>query len=562
MLSRFPREITSKMVQSSKKPGLISRKGTAPTWQQLSMGIHPFTRPTADVVLASSDNVAFCVHRTILSEASHVFADMLSTASAADSTSGTVSSDEHRFARLPIYPVSEDSKTLENVLRLCYPVSDPELSDTTELHKTLAAVAKYEMEEALGIIKGRLRALIRLNPFEAYAIACSFALEEIARKAAVQLSGKDARGFAWMTDGHSSPRYEGFTAGAYVRLLSFVRNQSDVSESFCFTRRADQDVPLSAIIEEAEAVPAVAHPMPPFDWPDADLVLHTADSVEFRVHRLILEMASPVFRDVLSKPLPSVAATERLARPHPRMPLLRMEETSKVVVVLLQVYYPTCDLEADDVELVLAALAAAKKYDMQKAEHILAAGLLQMTVPPVRVFLVACRLGLQTLAVEASKRLLHLGLDELETYQPEMEHVPAETYERLRRFHATSMMLLDAFIRSYTSIPLSWQAKFRRLCQKSNILVPASDKPYYDRDDRRSEMSVTCWFNSYIEEVLWKLREHRPCLSIAACPAVLESAMAVSERRRSCAACQSSQGLLLLMEFSQFFAKEIEKRVR
>lgn len=47
----------------------------------------------------------------------------------------------------------------------------------------------------------------------------------------------------------------------------------------------------------------------PFDQPSADLILRTADLVDFRVHTQILAQASPFFASMLALPQPTASAT-------------------------------------------------------------------------------------------------------------------------------------------------------------------------------------------------------------------------------------------------------------
>ena len=42
-----------------------------------------------------------------------------------------------------------------------------------------------------------------------------------------------------------------------------------------------------------------------FDAPDADAILRSSDGKEFRVHRLILGLTSPIFKDMFGLPQPT-----------------------------------------------------------------------------------------------------------------------------------------------------------------------------------------------------------------------------------------------------------------
>lgn len=51
-------------------------------------------------------------------------------------------------------------------------------------------------------------------------------------------------------------------------------------------------------------------PLEPFRVPGAKLVIRSSDLVDFRVHKSVLPMASPIFRDTLSLPQPSDSLSE------------------------------------------------------------------------------------------------------------------------------------------------------------------------------------------------------------------------------------------------------------
>ncbi|KAI0954677.1 hypothetical protein AcW1_006488 [Taiwanofungus camphoratus] len=114
---------------------------------------HPFTKPNADIVLRSSDGIDFRVHKLILSEASPVFEGMFAlpqlAASSRDSESNTAHAD---CDGLPVVAVTEKGKTLENLLRICYPMADPVL-DAVEEEEVLKAAQKYEIEAAVTLMR-------------------------------------------------------------------------------------------------------------------------------------------------------------------------------------------------------------------------------------------------------------------------------------------------------------------------------------------------------------------------------------------------------------------------
>jgi len=64
-----------------------------------------------------------------------------------------------------------------------------------------------------------------------------------------------------------------------------------------------------------------------FDAPDTDAVLLSSDGKEFHVHRLILSLASPVFRGMFSLPQPT--------EPTSQIPTIDVAESSDIPPVPL-----------------------------------------------------------------------------------------------------------------------------------------------------------------------------------------------------------------------------------
>ncbi|EIW58599.1 uncharacterized protein TRAVEDRAFT_47742 [Trametes versicolor FP-101664 SS1] len=166
----------------------------------------PFDKPSADIVLRTADYVDFCVRRAILEEASAVFADMFSLpqpSPGADSSS-----------RTPPILVSEDSKTIEALLRMCYPVSDPEFASLDELKPAMEAARKYQMDGLMPTFTRRLVALSGLFPLQAYALALQYGMEDTARVAAKHFLSLP---HPW----RYVAELEHISGGAYFRLLSY-----------------------------------------------------------------------------------------------------------------------------------------------------------------------------------------------------------------------------------------------------------------------------------------------------------------------------------------------------
>ncbi|KAL6298139.1 hypothetical protein BKA93DRAFT_714576, partial [Sparassis latifolia] len=138
---------------------------------------YPFNKPTADLILRSSDRVLFRTHKTILAEASPFLARIIPHSAAAHGAS---------VNDLPVLEIEAQSRTVENLLTICYPVPNPLLASSREISDVLHAAAKYDVSYAFVVCKQALLHpdLVRDDPLGVYAVACMHRLEGVARAAA------------------------------------------------------------------------------------------------------------------------------------------------------------------------------------------------------------------------------------------------------------------------------------------------------------------------------------------------------------------------------------------
>jgi hypothetical protein len=114
---------------------------------------HLFNKTSADLSVISQDGVIFHVHRVLLSEASSYW-------------SARFEEDVNVQSAL----LQEDSRVLETLFRLIYPMLDPELDTLEEVVPALRAAEKYRMEEALCTLQLRLTSLAETNPIRAFSL--------------------------------------------------------------------------------------------------------------------------------------------------------------------------------------------------------------------------------------------------------------------------------------------------------------------------------------------------------------------------------------------------------
>ena len=101
-------------------------------------------------------------------------------------------------------------------------------------------------------------------------------------------------------------------------------------------------------------------PSAPFslDVPDANVILRSSDQVDFRVHKSLLAMSSPFFKDLLSLPQPP--DNELIDG----LPVVQVPENANLLNSLVLLLYPTSPVTPHSYKEVFALLAVCQKYDM------------------------------------------------------------------------------------------------------------------------------------------------------------------------------------------------------
>src|SRR5579863_7542828 len=100
----------------------------------------------------------------------------------------------------------------------------------------------------------------------------------------------------------------------------------------------------------------------PLEVPDANLIIRSADLVHFRLHKSVLAMASPVFKDLLSLPQPSDSEY------FDGLPVVRMSEDAELLTSLISMLYPANPVIPNSYDKVLCLLSACQKYDLGQVQ--------------------------------------------------------------------------------------------------------------------------------------------------------------------------------------------------
>ncbi|EJD02553.1 uncharacterized protein FOMMEDRAFT_53760, partial [Fomitiporia mediterranea MF3/22] len=136
---------------------------------------------------------------------------------------------------------------------------------------------------------------------------------------------------------------------------------------------------------------------PSYTYSDGDIILKTSDDVYFRVHSIILKLASGFFRQMLDIPRAETESSDEA---------IPLTENSKVIAFLLDLVYPTTGTSGEDsngvarfprldtLSFTWAVTNAADKYDMPRAlaaVRAIVSNSETLQVAPLGLYALACR---------------------------------------------------------------------------------------------------------------------------------------------------------------------------
>ena len=159
--------------------------------------------------------------------------------------------------------------------------------------------------------------------------------------------------------------------------------------------------------------------------PGADVILRASGGKEFHAHKIVLSLASPVFRDMFSVPQPPPTESSEL-------PIVDVNDPPEAFGIFLQTIYPTRNPLITDVETLVAVLRLADKYDAKDVLDIHKDHLpsLSSNLPPIHIYAILCACGRDEEAGAAARRVSFASLNTLDS-NPILQLITATHYQRL-----------------------------------------------------------------------------------------------------------------------------------
>lgn len=306
----------------------------------------------------------------------------------------------------PIMPMSEDSKMLDALLRLIYPIQKPSQPRLLEdIEPLLKASMKYIMEYPTATLTQELLVFAWSHSMQVWAISCRHMLEEVARAGAEGMlqhktpgSSTHTQQFVSIDEFIRTADAHGVTAADYYHLRTYHHHRRKVEEGFLFTRplpREDQDRPAALNLNV------------PWDFFFFDITLSDAtclatDGMPFPVHAGLLCMNSPVLKEKILRARRR-ATTPNGGQFHCR---IRLRDESPVLAHLLRLCYPGDAVLPADHRLFLAILKSTESYNMTRVSDLLRSKWDAVAgTQPTSTYFAALKIGFPELARVAALKI-------------------------------------------------------------------------------------------------------------------------------------------------------------
>lgn len=408
----------------------------------------PFNQPSADLILRTADLVDFRVHSQILAQASPFFATMLALPQPTfpEASANVPSTD----ASPPVVPVSEDSATLELLLRLVYPIRKArvQMDDPQKMVPALHAAMKYEMELPIEIMSEWLAVFTMMNPLKVWAVACRTGLEDVARGAAEALKKTWRRpdkleALAFLDELGDMP---GISAGDYFRLKRYLTSEPG-SHLESLELLSPGQPPTPRLLRGASQFST--------DIPDIDVECSSSRGGRtklFGAHKVVLASHSSVWKARLANLRMQHMSTDSESS-GPILPQLDFDEDSDTLAALLRVCY-TGELGLPaDLDSLGQLLLAARKYDMP---HVTTCARLAWddaaSRDPLEAYFVAINHGLRSSAEAVARKVL--AKQTAHVYTSVMERSSALAYHRMLVYYdASCTMIRDRALQAIAKLP-------------------------------------------------------------------------------------------------------------
>jgi len=175
----------------------------------------------------------------------------------------------------------------------------------------------------------------------------------------------------------------------------------------------------------------------PFDDAKADLILRSSDvvPVHFRVFKIILSLASPIFADMFNIPSPASPPSQN---PHDDVQVVLLSEHSTALDIALRHIYPIrrpLPSKGDNLHYARIFAEFAQKYEVEVLDQTIIEYLEgSLERDPVGVYSIAVTYGYNNIGGDAARSCLNLPFHDLRS--PYSSCATVEHISELFMYHA------------------------------------------------------------------------------------------------------------------------------
>ena len=179
-----------------------------------------------------------------------------------------------------------------------------------------------------------------------------------------------------------------------------------------------------------------------FDYPEADIILRSGDSYEFRVLKIYIVHSSPVLSDlVAAASYPQSGATTSADTALTSPPIVQLSADNGAVLFSLLTYiFPVQPILPSSVEHTIKLLSAAQRYKMDAVLTHIRNHIAQQDPPFIReensllAFSLAQKHGLRREAFQAARSTLELPTFTIESLEERLEIMPCASLHALWQY--------------------------------------------------------------------------------------------------------------------------------
>ena len=213
------------------------------------------------------------------------------------------------------------------------------------------------------------------------------------------------------------------------------------------------------------------------DYSDADIILRSCDSRDFRILRLYIIKRSPVLDKLIqtSSDLSTFAVSTDNDIP---LPIVHMPESGAILYSLLTFILPVPPVLPPSTEETMELLSVAQKYEMSHVMvHI--RGIISLKDPPLicksnalQVYSLAHKYGLRQEVIQAARFTLKSTLT-IENLEDKLDVIPSDRLHELWRYHQRVQKNLMANINGFRGSDAYKALKFPKCVSfQSSLGIP------------------------------------------------------------------------------------------